>query len=191
MATATRDRIMDATAELFRHHGYTGTGLKQIVAAANAPFGSVYHHFPGGKEQLGTEVVRASGSMYLELFEMIMDAAPDVVTGVEMFFAGAAETLRRTDYADACPIATVALEVASTNEPLRQATAEVFDSWIAGATARIEDAGADPAHARAAAISILCSLEGAFVFCRATKSTEALEAAGATAAGEVRTALGA
>ena len=190
MATATRERILEATAELFRRHGYTGTGLKQIVAAANAPFGSVYHHFPGGKEQLGSEVVRASGAMYYELFEMIMDATPDVVSGVEGFFWGAAETLRQTDYADACPIATVALEVASTNEPLRQATAEVFDSWFAGATARFEAAGIPRERARELAISVLCGLEGAFVFCLALRSTEPLEVAGAAAAAQVREALG-
>jgi AcrR family transcriptional regulator len=190
MATATRDRIMEATAELFRRHGYTGTGLKQIVTAASAPFGSVYHHFPGGKEQLGAEVVRASGAMYFELFEMIMDASPDVISGVENFFAGAAETLRQTDYADACPIATVALEVAGTNEPLREATAGVFESWFEGATARFAAAGVGEERARALAISILCSLEGAFVFCRATRSTEALEVAGASAVAEVRAAVG-
>ena len=132
MATATRDRILEATAELFRRHGYTGTGLKQIVAAANAPFGSVYHHFPAARSSSAPRSSARPGAMYYELFEMIMDASPDVVTGVESFFAGAAETLRQTDYADACPIATVALEVASTNEPLRQATADVFDSWFDG-----------------------------------------------------------
>jgi AcrR family transcriptional regulator len=57
----TKERILDNTGELFRRYGYTGTGLKQIVANANAPFGSVYHFFPGGKEQLGEEVIRRSG----------------------------------------------------------------------------------------------------------------------------------
>ena len=79
-----------------------------------APRGSVYHHFPGGKRQLGEEVIRRSGQMYFEIFEMIFDAAPDPVAGVRDFFDGAAEVLRATDYADACPIATVALEISST-----------------------------------------------------------------------------
>jgi AcrR family transcriptional regulator len=189
VATATRDRILDATAELFRRHGYTGTGLKQIVAAASAPFGSIYHHFPGGKEQLGGEVIRSSGAMYQELFEMIMDASPDVATGVENFFLGAAETLRQTGYEDACPIATVALEVASTNEPLREATAEVFEQWFAAATARLTDAGIAEAEARRLSISILCGLEGAFLFSRAARTTEAMEVAGAAAVAQVQKAL--
>ncbi len=181
---------MDATAELFRRHGFTGTGMKQVVEAAAAPFGSLYHHFPGGKEQLGAEVVARSGRMYLELFEMIMDAAPDVVTGVEWFFAGAAETLRTTDYVDACPIETVALEVASTSEVLRQACHAVFESWLAGAEARFTAAGMEPVVARRSAVVIVALLEGAFVLDRAARGTEALEAGGIVAVELVRNALG-
>ena len=186
---STKARILDATAELFRRYGYTGTGIKQIVADANAPFGSLYHHFPGGKQELGVEVIHRSGAMYLELVTGIFDAAPDVVTGVHDCFAGAAEVLRATDFIDACPIETVALEVASTNEPLRAATAEVFESWIEGATARFRAAGIDDATARALSFSVIALLEGAFVLARASRSTEALDAAGTTAAAAVETAL--
>ena len=63
----TKDRILDATAALFMRYGYTGTGLKQIVADANAPFGSLYHHFPGGKQELGVDVIHRSGGLYGEL----------------------------------------------------------------------------------------------------------------------------
>ena len=107
MPTRTKDRILDVTADLFRQYGFTGTGMKQIVAAANAPFGSLYHYFPGGKEELGVAVIHRSGEMYFELFETVVEAAPDLVSGVRDFFAGAALVLRDTDYADACPIATV------------------------------------------------------------------------------------
>jgi AcrR family transcriptional regulator len=189
VATATRDRILETTAELFRRYGYTGTGLKQIVASANAPFGSVYHFFPGGKEQLGAETVRRSGRMYQELVEAVLDAAPDVVTGTSDVFTGAAETLRQTDYADACPIATVALEVASTNEPLRQTTAEVFESWIDAAVERLMEAGIPRSRARELAIAMLCLLEGAFVFSRAMRSTEPVEVAGAAATAAIRDAV--
>jgi AcrR family transcriptional regulator len=189
MATDTRDRIVNATAELFRRQGYTGTGLKQIVAEAEAPFGSLYHFFPGGKEQLGDEVIRQAGQFYFQLFEAISDAAPDIVTATSDFFNGAAETLRVTDYADACPIATVALEVASTNDVLRQATADVFESWVEAAAARAIAAGVPRRRARELAISFLASLEGAFVLSRAMRSTEPLEVAGAQASAAMRDAL--
>jgi AcrR family transcriptional regulator len=185
----TKSRILDATAELFMRYGYTGTGLKQIVADANAPFGSLYHHFPGGKQELGVEVIHRSGAMYLELVMGVVDAAPDPVSGVRDCFSGAAEVLRATDYADACPIETVALEVANTNEPLREATAQVFESWIVAASARFRAAGVDEQTGRELAIMLITLLEGAFVLCRASRTTEALEAAGKTAATVVEAAL--
>jgi AcrR family transcriptional regulator len=185
----TRDRIVDSTSELFRRQGYTGTGVKQIVAEASAPFGSLYHFFPGGKEQLGEEVIRWSGQMYLQLFVTVAGDAPDVATGVEWFFEGAAETLEETGYADACPIATVALEVASTNEPLRRATADVFDSWISAATEWLAAAGIPRERARELSLHMLSALEGAFIFSRALRSTEPMHVAGAAAAAAVREAL--
>ncbi len=189
MTAGTRDRILETTAALFRRYGYTGTGLKQIVARANAPFGSIYHFFPGGKVQLGGEVIRLSGRMYQDLLTAIIDSAPDAVTGIGDCFAGAAMVLVETDYTDACPIETVALEVASANEPLRQATAEVFSSWITAATDRIATAVHDRARARELAISAIALLEGAFVLSRSLRSVEPLEAAGATAVAAVRAAV--
>ncbi|HEX2085194.1 MAG TPA: TetR/AcrR family transcriptional regulator [Solirubrobacteraceae bacterium] len=190
MTSSTRDRILDTTAELFRRHGYTGTGMKQIVEAAQAPFGSLYHHFPGGKEQLGEEVIRKAGAMYAELFATIARQSEDVLEGVDAFFTGAAETLVASDYADACPIATVALEVASTNEPLRLATADVFESWIGGLAAYLRlRGGIEEERARTLAIEILAAMEGAFVLSRALKSPEPMRLAGANAVERVREAL--
>jgi AcrR family transcriptional regulator len=191
MASTTKERIIDSSAELFRRQGYTATGVKQIVQAANAPFGSIYHFFPGGKEQLGAETIRSSGHLYLELFATIATQAPDVLSAVADFFAGAAQTLEETDYADACPIATVALEVASTSEPLREAAAEVFDSWISGTTAYFASAGIQRETARELAFVMLSLLEGAFIFCRAMRTVEPLRIAGASAVGAVQAALGA
>ncbi len=185
----TKERITDSSAELFRRQGYAGTGIKQILAGANAPFGSLYHFFPGGKEQLGAHTIRASGQLYIELFATIAAQARDAPTAVRGFFSGAAETLVETDYADACPIATVALEVASTNEQLRLASAEVFDSWIAAASRYFVAAGIPSARARELAFSMLCLLEGAFIFCRTMRSTEPLRIAGDSAEAAVRSAL--
>src|SRR2546421_6623285 len=119
----TRQRIVEHSAELFRLQGYNATGVKQIVEAAQAPFGSLYHFFPGGKEQLGAEAIRTSGALYAQLIPAVFNAAPDLPTGVRDFFAGAAAHLEETGYEDACPIATIALEVSSTSEVLRQACA--------------------------------------------------------------------
>lgn len=186
---STRERILATTAELFRRQGYTGTGLKQIVAEANAPFGSLYHHFPGGKEQLGAEVIRSAGKMYEDLVMTVLRGGPDLVTGVRDAFLAAAVVLDETDYADACPIETVALEVSSTNETLRIACAEVFESWIAAGASEHLVAGLPEAKARELTILFISALEGAFVLCRALRNTEALEVAAELVSSMVEDAL--
>jgi len=187
--TGTRERIVATSAELFRRQGYVATGVKQIVTEAGAPFGSLYHFFPGGKEQLGAETIRTSGALYELLIPAVFDHAPDLPTGVRMFFAGAAAHLVETGYADACPIATVALEVSSRSETMRTACAEVFDSWIDAGSGRFEQAGLEPSSARELTIAMLCALEGAFVLARAQRTTEALEIAGELMAQKVSAAL--
>jgi AcrR family transcriptional regulator len=187
--SSTRERIVGASAELFRRQGYSATGIKQIVTAAQAPFGSLYHFFPGGKEQLGAETIRVSGALYAQLIPAILDTAPDPVSGVRAFFAGAAAHLEETDYADACPIATVALEVSSISEPMRRACAEVFEGWIEDGSRRFAAAGIGEQTARELAISMFAALEGAFVLARAARRTEPLLIAGESVAASVARAL--
>jgi len=189
MAAQTRERIVQHSAELFRRQGFAGTGVKQIVAEASAPFGSLYHFFPGGKEQLGEEVIRTSGALYGQLIDAFYEPGGDPVAATRAFFAAAAAGVRESDYADACPIATVALEVSSTSEPLRQACADVFDGWLDGATERLVECGLPRKRSRALAFELIAALEGAFVLARALRSTEPIEVAGAAVTASVRDAV--
>jgi AcrR family transcriptional regulator len=185
----TRQRLVTVSADLFQRQGLTGTGIKQILAESNARFSSLYHHFPGGKDELAAEVVRISGARYQQLVEAVWDSAPDLIHSVIEVFDGAAQTLEATDFAVACPIATVALEVASTNEGLREVTAEVFGAWISSGTKRLVGAGMDPEKARLVALSLISLLEGAFMLCQAAKSTEPMIAARSAAVMIVNDAL--
>ena len=181
MSSATRERIMYGSAELFRRQGYAGTGLKQIAAASEATLGSLYHYFPGGKQHLADEVLRAGGAFFLALYKATAAEAPDLVSAVRDFFAGAAQTLLDTDYADACPIATVAGEIASTHEVLREAAADVFESWLAAVTEDAVAAGVPPERARPLAQSVLALLEGAFLLSRTLRTVEPMSACGEAA----------
>lgn len=184
----TRDRLVDASAELFGRNGYAATGLKAILAASDAPYGSLYHFFPGGKEQLGAEAIRASGVVFRQLVESFFPEGVDVVAATEAFAIGAAAVLEGTEYADACPIATVTLETASGSEAMREASREAFESWLAVLELRFVESGIDTIRARQLAVELFCAIEGAFLLCRASRSTEALQVVGASSAAAVRTA---
>lgn len=185
----TRTRIVAAASELYRRQGMTGTGLKQIATTAAAPFGSIYHFFPGGKAELSEEVIRTSGISYGDLVMTVFEACPDLETAITMSFDLAAENLVATDFADACPIATIALEVASVDEPLRIATADVFTDWIDRSTAKLATWGLSEEASRRQSIGYINSLEGAFVLSRALRSTEPLKVAGQTVLAAVRSEL--
>jgi AcrR family transcriptional regulator len=180
-----------AAAQLYGRYGYTGIGLKQVAAESGAPIGSLYHFFPGGKDELAAEALRMSGAGYQTLVEGILENMPDLVSGIEQSFALAAETLAATEYVDACWIETVALEVASTNEPLRLVTADIFERWIDSATASVESHGVPPDEARELGIAYITGLEGAFVLARALRSPEPLLATGRMLASAAREVLAA
>jgi AcrR family transcriptional regulator len=187
----TRARLVGATADLFRVSGYHATSVKAIVERAEAPFGSMYHHFPGGKEELGAAAITTSGRAYGDLIDLFFgDDVTDLVGATEAFFVAAAWTLVETDYADACPIATVALEVASTNEELRQAASAVFDDWVGRASARLVQHGISPTDAPRLSRVLIMLLEGAFLMCRTGRTTEPMVDALAVAVAEVRRNLG-
>ena len=84
-ARDTRDRILDATIRLLRRQGYTATGIKQIVSEGDAPLGSVYHYFPGGKEQIGIEALARSGERIRSTIARAGDA-PDLPAAINNYF---------------------------------------------------------------------------------------------------------
>ncbi len=189
--SSTRDRLITATLELFRRQGYNGTSLSQVTKAADAPTGSLYHHFKGGKEDLAEAVLVSAGATYLELLETIWDAAPDPATAVTAFFEGAAEVLEESDFLDPCPIGTVAREVASTDEQLRLAALAQFESWIAAVDERLQAAGLAADTARELAVTLVTSIEGAFVVSRTARDADLVRVAGHRLSNAVATELAA
>jgi AcrR family transcriptional regulator len=174
----TRSRILLATAELFRRQGFNGTSLKDITSLAGATTGSLYHFWPGGKNELTSEVLSTTGAAYGELFETVLSDADDLADGITAFFDGGAALLESTDFIDPCPIGTVAREVAGTHDALRSTALAVFEQWIATATTAFERAGIPPELARDLAGTLVMAIEGGFVVARTSRDTDQFRATG-------------
>ena len=188
-ASDTRERILDASAGLFRRQGYEGTALKEIVSEGGAPWGSLYHFFPGGKEELGVLALRRSGERYRRLIEMVFERADDPAQALRQFFDLSAQALEASDFADGCPVATVALETANTTEELRRVCAEAFDSWLSTLARALRDAGVAPVAANRLALFGLSTFEVAITLSRTIRNTEPLAASAEIVAGIVESAL--
>jgi len=178
MARSTRGSILTAAAELMRRKGYGAVGMKDIAEASGAPIGSLYHHFRGGKVQIVREALINAGHAYALLIPSIVDDYTDLGAAIEGVFTQAGEDMASTGFANLCPVASIAAEVADTVEELREASASVFTGWVDGGTAYFHARGLDETRARDVTLALIGALEGAFVLARTLRSTEPLVAAG-------------
>ena len=185
----TRVRIIKASTQLFRRQGYEGTGLKQIVDKSGAAWGSLYHFFPGGKEQLGIEVITHHGESYRSLIERTFEEASDSTQAVINLFASNAEELVNSHFTDGCPIMAIALDSMDASANLRQACANVIEIWVRTVASQLVSDGIDDTHALDVAISIIGALEGAIALSRIIHLTEPLASASRVSVMAVRSAL--
>ncbi|MFC3981903.1 TetR/AcrR family transcriptional regulator [Streptosporangium jomthongense] len=169
----TRTRLLDATRELIESGGYFGAGLNQVVAASGAPRGSLYFHFPGGKDQLVGESVRRAGHEVGRIVRELAESAPDAVSLVTGVLALLGDRLEASGWRKGCPVATVALEMAAVSDPLQEVCAEVYGSWEEALRHRLAvDGHPEPADTAA---TVLALIEGALLLARAHRSREPLD----------------
>jgi TetR/AcrR family transcriptional regulator, lmrAB and yxaGH operons repressor len=173
---SSREAFIETTGRLLRRQGYAGTGLNEIVARSGAPKGSLYFHFPGGKEQLAIAAMGRAGGQLGEAITAILASCEDLGEALGGLVDALASGLRRSGYRDGCPIATVALEAAADSDGVRTAAAAAFESWLEPLEARLlRDGFAAPA-ARRRALHVLSAIEGALILARATRELAPLEA---------------
>ncbi|PRC46111.1 TetR family transcriptional regulator [Mycobacterium sp. ITM-2017-0098] len=178
MARSTRESILTAAAELMRHKGYAGVGMKDIADASGAPIGSLYHHFRGGKVQIAREALVNAGVAYGLLIPTIVDGYSDLGEAVEGVFVQAADDMAETGFANMCPVASVAAEVSDTIDELRSTTSDIFTGWIDGGTAYFVARGLEEDLGRQVTLALVGALEGGFLLARALRDIEPLLAAG-------------
>ncbi|MFK0247508.1 TetR/AcrR family transcriptional regulator [Amycolatopsis azurea] len=172
--TDTRQRMLDSAAELFHQQGYHATGLNQLVAAVGAPKGSLYFHFPGGKEQLAAEAIRQSADRLCDQLRTIVAGSPDVVTGIGNVIDALATSLEESDFQRGCPLATVALDASGDSEEIRKACADGYTSWHTLIAEALNQLGTEKADQLATVV--LASVEGGLLLAKTLHDTAPLRA---------------
>lgn len=166
----TRCKLIKATRSLIESRGYFGTGLNQIVQTSGAPRGSLYFHFPGGKDELVAAAVTDSG---VEIAEMIRTTeatdARDLAHRMVRFLG---DRLEGSDWTVGCPVAAVALDTASTNDAVQQACSSTYQIWEEALRERL--IGFDHPEPERVATAALALIEGGLVLARAHRSRQPL-----------------
>ncbi|MFF0628371.1 TetR/AcrR family transcriptional regulator [Streptomyces sp. NPDC004296] len=174
--TDTRRRMLESAAELFHTQGYHATGLNQVVTTSGAPKGSLYFHFPGGKEQLAAEALRMSGSHLCEVLREVIAEAPDPARAVRAIVDLLIGALTGSGFQRGCPLAAVTLDAAADSEQIRAACAEGYDSWRELLAEFFAEQGLAAERAAALATVVLASIEGGLLLAKASHDPAPLHA---------------
>lgn len=190
MAGETRAQMISTAARLFQRDGYDATSWRALVEEAGTPWGSIHHHFPGGKEELGLATVQAGADAVAALIEHCCRDRGDPVAAVETWFALSSQLLIQSEYTAGCPVATVALETVARSERMRQATREAFERWQRLLAAELRSGGVPRAVAADTAEVVLALLEGGLLLARVKADPGPMQTAARQAQAAVRAALG-
>lgn len=191
MARDTRQRMLETTARLLQHRGYYGTSLNDILERSAAPRGSLYFHFPGGKQELAAAAIDVEGARWRErVSEVVERSGGDLAAAVLAVGELLASDLEASDFRDGCPAATVALEVSAESEPLRLRCAALYGDWERLVAGALIDAGVAAPIAATTARFALCAFEGALLIARVKRSAAPVRELAAVLAMQVK-ALGA
>jgi TetR/AcrR family transcriptional regulator, lmrAB and yxaGH operons repressor len=176
-ASDSKGKTLAAAAKLFRQQGYHGTALHDILAVGGTPRGSLYFHFPRGKEQIGEAALTLAGEAVRAALARAAEASADAETFLVRIVRGMAADLERSDYKEGCPIATTALETAAQSEVLGAATRTAFQKWELEIKRALFRLGMTAGEADLAATMVLSQLEGALLLARTYRSLEPMHRA--------------
>ena len=186
MAKDTRDRMIETTARLLQHRGYYGTPLSLILEESGSPRGSLYFHFPDGKDQLVIEATRRTIAQGSQALKQALAHSDTPAKAVRAFFEATAKIMRDTDYTYGCPVAPVILDASGGLQALSVLCQEAFVEWVGLLQDSFINAGIPKKRAGALALLVESSIEGLLLITRAYRDTAPL----LTVAAELETIVG-
>jgi TetR/AcrR family transcriptional regulator, lmrAB and yxaGH operons repressor len=173
----SKDRMIAAARRLFREHGYLGTALSDVVTESAAPRGSIYFHFPGGKEELATEVTLLHAADRIAHINRAAAAATSAAQLIEVFMGRERDDLVASGYREGCAVAPVVIEATPASEQLSDAARRAFLDLIATLAARLTEKGLPHETAMQLATNVWTSVEGALIVSRVLRSPEPFDMA--------------
>jgi TetR/AcrR family transcriptional repressor of lmrAB and yxaGH operons len=176
-ASDSKGKTLAAAAKLFRQQGYHGTALHDILAAGGSPRGSLYFHFPNGKQEIGEAALTLAGEAVRQAIALAAETSENAEIFLVRIVRGMAADLERSDYKEGCPIATTALETAAQSDVLGAATRNAFQKWELEIKRGLFRFGMPAGDADLAATLVLSQLEGALLLARTYRSLEPIHRA--------------
>ena len=172
MARSVRERMVDSAVVLLAQRGFQGASFSEVLAHSQAPRGSIYHHFPDGKEQLIGAAVDHAGARAVLLLDALSGLGPAEI--IDAFMALWRAVLERSGFTAGCSV--LAVTVSADSAELLARAGEVFRAWQARLAGLFADAGLAAEDADGLATMVIAASEGAVVLARAQQALAPLEA---------------
>jgi len=165
-----REDMLAVATQLFGARGYEGIGIAELLEKSGAPRGSLYFHFPGGKQQIGAEVVARVGAEVASRFRVLHESGVSLEGFIDQVFKATAKESKEREYCASCPMAAIATGFGSNDVILAEAVKVAFTSWETEIRIAVEARGLTKSNAAIFASAMLTAMEGAFVISKAQRS---------------------
>ncbi|MCH9728233.1 MAG: TetR/AcrR family transcriptional regulator [Actinomycetia bacterium] len=171
MPSATKTRLIDAALLSLREHGYAGTSMQDLLRDTSVSSSSMYHFFPGGKEQLVASAVLSTGLAAAEQIAEVLERH-DLPEAIGLIFDASAAEMEGNSFRYGCPIGVPATEAPADSVAIQEAVAEVFSAWTEAYTTGLRAFGLPPEQATTLGRFIVAAYEGSVTLARATRTTQ-------------------
>lgn len=180
VATDTKTRMINAAIGLLQRNGLAAMSFTDVLAESGAARGAIYHHFPGGKQQLALEAARSNAEDIRSYLSALPSDSPRAV--VQSFLDSVRPVAEASARGGGCAIAAVTVDsspAAGDRTGLRAIADVAFTGWISEIVAKLTEAGMTTPCATELASLMIATLEGAHILCRAAASIAPFDGAAA------------
>ncbi len=162
----TRDRILRAAKRLFQQRGYYAVGTAEILESAQAPKGSMYHHFPEGKEQIAIEAVTTIRNDVMAMMHKLEAEEHSVAETIRLLAKGMAHWLKASEWREGTMLASTTVGSVPDLPKLHAAIKAAFDEWRQHIVKLLVREGWSKTSALSMAQTLIAAIEGAMILAR-------------------------
>jgi AcrR family transcriptional regulator len=173
MTSDSRASMVRSAASLMRSRGLSATSFSDVLAASGAPRGSIYHHFPKGKEQLAGDAIRWTSERVVA--HQRACRATTAAGVLRCFIDMWRQVVVASNGTEGCVVAGAAIDTVAGERGLIDVVHATFESWVDLLTEQLEAVGVPTRRASRIALATLAGMEGALILCRAEGSNGPLE----------------
>ncbi len=168
----TRTKMIVSAVDVLRERGAAGVTIDEVLARSGAPRGSVYYHFPEGRNQILAEALRYAGDAITATINETVDRGAKAM--LRDFVEYWQRLLADSDFNAGCPVVAAALGSATDEPQLTAEAGAILGRWRTALSRAFLADGFDESDAVSLAVTSIAALEGAVVLCRSTHNTEPL-----------------